>query len=179
MRALNVFLAACLCLLATYSYAQRVDLESLRCDQWLATGPQNMTRAALWLDGYKQNRGDPASIDFDKIGTDVNALATFCRANGAIMLAAAVRATAGIAQFGCDAGGSQICYFKIFPSNTSPANRSFAMGAGQREMISGLHHGSDVYCVCIDRQVPAAYAQCVTTQAGWCQAQVLKNSFNN
>jgi acid stress chaperone HdeB len=179
MRAVHVIVISCLYLFATPTEAQTINLENLRCDQWLATGPQNMTQAVLWLDGYKKGPGDSASIDFDKIGTDANALSAFCRQNGSTMVAAAARTTAGLAQFGCDGSGSQVCYFKMFPSATAASNRSFVMGAGQREMITGVHHGSDVYCVCIDRQAPAAYAQCSVTQAGWCKAQVLKNSLNN
>jgi hypothetical protein len=89
-------------------------------------------------------------------------------------------AKAANALFGCDATGST-CYFTIFYRGGAGGSRNFTMAGGQRDTLSGVDYSQDVYCVCINRQVPNSYNQCPPqwTTMG-CKAQGnVKNGYNN
>lgn len=68
--------------------------------------------------------------------------------------------------FGCDARGSDRCYFSLFYG--SGGIRNFVMRAGERDHIPGVVVGRDTYCVAIN-QVPSAA----------CSRRKVNASYNN
>ena len=79
-------------------------------------------------------------------------------------------------QFGCDAQPSQTCYFSIRYAN-DVGNRNFTLRGGERDYISGVTPGSDVYLVSIDQSPPNDPSDCGKNY--WCKKATIIRGYNN
>jgi len=78
-------------------------------------------------------------------------------------------------QFGCDAGGNDTCYFSI--RDSSGGTRNFTMRARERDVVSGVFPGKDLYMVSINQAPPNDQNNCGATY--WCKSEAVKTGYNN
>src|SRR5687767_2252026 len=55
--------------LATPASAQKLDLSTVSCKQFLESGKENIAFILMWLHGYWTDEDDPPIVDFDKMKT--------------------------------------------------------------------------------------------------------------
>lgn len=79
---------ALLCTLALCSpaHAEKVDLSTSTCKQFLESGEDGIKTTLAWLDGYYKDEDDPAVIDSEKLVANSKKLGEFCAANPTIGL---------------------------------------------------------------------------------------------
>jgi acid stress chaperone HdeB len=78
---------------ATPASAQRLDLSTVTCKQFLESGKENIGLILMWLHGYWTDEDDPPIVDFDKMKSDAEKLGAYCGqnpGNGLITAAEAV-----------------------------------------------------------------------------------------
>jgi acid stress chaperone HdeB len=93
MRFLLGTLTATLIAAVTPASAQKLDLSTITCKQFLESSTENRALMLVWLQGYWTDEDDPPILDFDKMTRDADKLGTYCRANpnsGLITAATAV-----------------------------------------------------------------------------------------
>lgn len=61
--------------------AQRLDLSTVTCKQFLESGQENIGLILMWLHGYWTDEDDPPVVDFDKMRTDAAKLGAYCAQN--------------------------------------------------------------------------------------------------
>jgi acid stress chaperone HdeB len=81
MKKLAMALLAASVLLPPAAQAERLDLNTVKCKEWLESGKDNIGITMAWLDGYYKEENDPPVIDFDRMKADATKLATYCAAN--------------------------------------------------------------------------------------------------
>lgn len=59
----------------------RIDLNTVKCGEWIESGTDNLGATMTWLDGYYTNDNDPPVIDFDKMKEKAKKLGKFCAEN--------------------------------------------------------------------------------------------------
>jgi len=98
-------------------------------------------------------------------------------AAGCLLAAAAGSALAQqeTVQFGCDAGGNDTCFFSI--RDSSGGTRNFTMRARERDRISGVFPGKDLYMVSINQSPPNDPNICGASY--WCKSEMVKTGYNN
>jgi acid stress chaperone HdeB len=80
-----ILTAACLFVVAP-AQAQKLDLSTVTCKQFLESSKDNVSLILMWLEGYYTDEDDPPIVDFDKMKTDAQALAEYCAKNPTIGL---------------------------------------------------------------------------------------------
>jgi acid stress chaperone HdeB len=81
MRFLLGTLTAIVMAAATPASAQKLDLSTVTCKQFLESSKENVGLILVWLQGYWTEEDDPPILDFDKIQSDAAKLAAYCAAN--------------------------------------------------------------------------------------------------
>lgn len=61
--------------------ANRLDLNTVKCGEWLDSGKENIGATMAWLDGYYTDDNDPPVIDFDRMEAKAKKLGKFCAEN--------------------------------------------------------------------------------------------------
>jgi acid stress chaperone HdeB len=61
--------------------AQTLDLSTIKCEDFLKSGKDNIAVIITWLDGYYKEKDDPPIIDFKKFGSNTEKLAKYCADN--------------------------------------------------------------------------------------------------
>jgi acid stress chaperone HdeB len=61
--------------------AQKFDLSTVTCKQFLDSGERVMSMVLMWLTGFFTDEDDPPIVDFDKLKTDAGKLTDYCRKN--------------------------------------------------------------------------------------------------
>ena len=79
--AITLALTVCLVSLTTPASAQRLDLSTLTCKDFIASKKENIGLILMWLHGYMNDDDSPPIIDFDKFGKDSEKLAAYCAVN--------------------------------------------------------------------------------------------------
>jgi len=59
----------------------RLDLNTVKCGEWLESGKENIGATMAWIDGYYTEENDPPIIDFDKMEGKAKKLGKFCAEN--------------------------------------------------------------------------------------------------
>jgi acid stress chaperone HdeB len=72
--------------------AQVVDLSTIRCKEFLASGKETIGYIMMWLDGYFTGEDDPAVVDFDQMKQKGEKLGEYCARNPTHGLLAAAEA---------------------------------------------------------------------------------------
>jgi acid stress chaperone HdeB len=70
-------LAAALCT-ATPAQAQRLDLSTVKCKDFVSSAKENIGLILMWLAGYYSDEDAPPVVDFDKMKTDGQKLGEYC-----------------------------------------------------------------------------------------------------
>ena len=73
--------AVALALATTSANAQKIDLSTVTCKEFLESGQDNISYILMWLHGFYTSSDDPPVIDFDKMKADGAKLGDYCRAN--------------------------------------------------------------------------------------------------
>ena len=66
--------------------AQKLDLEKVKCGDWLKAPKDSIAITLAWLDGYYQDEDADPVIDFDKLTRNAEKLAEACAKNPDRML---------------------------------------------------------------------------------------------
>ena len=61
--------------------AQKFDLSTVTCKQFLDSGERTMSMILMWLTGFFTDEDDTPIVDFDKLKTDANKIGDYCRKN--------------------------------------------------------------------------------------------------
>ena len=80
MRLSATVIAAAL-LLAAPAGAANLDLSTVKCQDFLTAGKDNIAVIITWLDGYYKEENDPPVIDLESFSKNSEKLAKFCQEN--------------------------------------------------------------------------------------------------
>jgi acid stress chaperone HdeB len=84
MRSAAVLLAACC--LAAPAKAEKIDLSTTTCQQFINSGKENITITLTWLDAYYRDEDAPPIIDTEKFVANAQKLGEYCGANPTVGL---------------------------------------------------------------------------------------------
>jgi acid stress chaperone HdeB len=59
----------------------RIDLNTVKCGEWIESGKENIGVTIAWLDGYYKEDDDPPIVDFEKMHASAAKLGKFCAEN--------------------------------------------------------------------------------------------------
>jgi acid stress chaperone HdeB len=65
----------------TPAAAQKLDLSTVTCKQFLDSGERTMSMVLMWLTGFLTDEDEPPIVDFDKLKVDAGKLGDYCRKN--------------------------------------------------------------------------------------------------
>jgi len=78
---LSAVLIAASLLAAAPAQAQKVDLSTITCKQFLDSSKESIGLILMWLTGFYADEDAPPIVDFDKMKTDSQKLAEYCIKN--------------------------------------------------------------------------------------------------
>jgi acid stress chaperone HdeB len=81
MRFLLGTLVALVMAAATPASAQKLDLSTVTCKQFVESSKENIGLILMWLHGYWTDEDDPPIIDFDRLTSDAEKLGAYCGQN--------------------------------------------------------------------------------------------------
>jgi acid stress chaperone HdeB len=81
VKILSAVLVAASLAVAAPAQAQKLDLSTVTCKQFLESGKENISLILMWLAGYYSDEDDPPIVDFDKMKTDAEKLGEYCGKN--------------------------------------------------------------------------------------------------
>jgi acid stress chaperone HdeB len=86
---------AIVALLAAVSpaHAQKVDLSTITCKQFLEMKQESVSLILMWMAGYYADQDAPPIVDFDKMREDAGKLAGYCAKNPGVGLITAAEET--------------------------------------------------------------------------------------
>jgi acid stress chaperone HdeB len=77
---------------ATPASAQKIDVSTIKCEEFVKSGKDTIGNLLMWLSGYYSGEDDEAIIDFDKMAADGEKLGKLCGENPSLgLLTAAER----------------------------------------------------------------------------------------
>ena len=86
VKILSVILVAAGLFAAAPAQAQKLDLSTVTCKQFIESSKENIGLILMWLAGYYTDEDDPPVVDFDKMKTDAEKLGEYCAKNPTIGL---------------------------------------------------------------------------------------------
>jgi acid stress chaperone HdeB len=66
---------------AAPAQAQKLDLSTVTCRQFLQSKPETINLILMWVAGYYSDEDDPPILDFDKMRSDATKLGEYCAKN--------------------------------------------------------------------------------------------------
>jgi len=66
--------------------AEKIDLSTMTCKQFMGAGKDEMGLILTWLDAYYKDEDDPPVIDTDKFTRNAGKLGAYCATNPTIGL---------------------------------------------------------------------------------------------
>jgi acid stress chaperone HdeB len=66
--------------------AQKIDVATIKCEDFIKSGKDTIGNLMMWLSGYYTGEDDDAIIDFDKMAADGQKLGAVCAQNPTISL---------------------------------------------------------------------------------------------
>jgi len=81
MRFLGALLTATTLLALPAAFADKFDLSTIKCKDFVSSGKDNIAVIITWLDGYYKEKDDPPIIDFDKFKDNAEKLGKYCGDN--------------------------------------------------------------------------------------------------
>ena len=95
MKKIYASLVAALIFLPSAALADRLDLNTVTCKEWIDSGKENIGATIAWLNGYYTDEDDPPIMDFDKMKAEAGKLGKFCAENGDLGLGTAAEKVLG------------------------------------------------------------------------------------
>jgi acid stress chaperone HdeB len=83
VKMLSAVLVAASLIAAAPAQAQKLDLSTVTCKQFLESGKDNISLILMWLTGFYADEDAPPIVDFDKMKTDAEKLGAYCGKNPA------------------------------------------------------------------------------------------------
>lgn len=74
-------LAASLALAAAPATAQKLDLSTVKCKEFMESGKDNVAFVLMWMHGYFADQEAPPIVDFDRMKEDAGKLGEYCAKN--------------------------------------------------------------------------------------------------
>ena len=81
MRLRTGLLLGALLFAAPAAYADKLDLSTIKCADFVKAGKDNIAVIITWLDGYYKDPDAPPVIDFDKFQKNSEKLGKYCGEN--------------------------------------------------------------------------------------------------
>ena len=93
MKILSALLMAAALAMTSPAHAQKIDLSTITCKQFLAMSQESITLILMWMQGYYMDQDAAAIIDFEKMKDDATKLGQYCGKNPDIGLITAAEET--------------------------------------------------------------------------------------
>ena len=93
MKICSAILTAAALAVAMPANAQKVDLSTITCKQFLEMNRESVSLILMWMAGYYADQDAPAIVDFDKMKEDAGKLGAYCKENPTIGLITAAEET--------------------------------------------------------------------------------------
>jgi acid stress chaperone HdeB len=90
VKTLSAVLIAASLLAGGPAQAQKLDLSTVTCKQFLDSGKENISLIMMWIAGFYTDADDPPIVDFDKMKGDTAKLSEHCGKNPGTNLITAV-----------------------------------------------------------------------------------------
>ena len=81
MKLLSAIVTAAVLAAATPAQAQKVDLSTITCKQFLEMSRESVSLILMWMAGYYADQDAPPVVDFDKMKADGQKLGEYCAKN--------------------------------------------------------------------------------------------------
>jgi len=95
VKILSAVLVGAALIAATPAHAQKLDLSTVKCKEFIESSKENIGLILMWLTGYFTDEDDPPVIDFDKMKTDGEKLGAYCGKNPGMALITAAEEVMG------------------------------------------------------------------------------------
>ena len=92
---LTIPMLAAMIFLPSVAFANRLDLSTVKCGEWMEGSKEEIGLTVAWLGAYYMGDDDPPVMDFDKMKTDAGKLGKFCAANPDLGLGTAAEKVLG------------------------------------------------------------------------------------
>ncbi len=86
MKTVSAFLVVAALLASQPAQAQKLDLSTIQCKDFIESSKENIALILMWLAGYYTDEDDPPVVDFDKMKTDAEKLGAYCAKNPTLSL---------------------------------------------------------------------------------------------
>ena len=93
VKILSALVTAALLAAATPAQAQKLDLSTITCKQFLEMRQESVSLILMWMAGYYADQDAPPIVDFDKMKEDAGKLAAYCAKNPEVGLITAAEET--------------------------------------------------------------------------------------
>ncbi len=93
MKILSAILVAVAFAVATPAHAQKLDLSTVTCKQFIESDKDTIALILMWMAGYFADQDDPPIVDFGKMKEDAQTLGAYCAKNPTIGLITAAEET--------------------------------------------------------------------------------------
>jgi acid stress chaperone HdeB len=74
-------LAGALCAASPVQAADKLDLSTIKCKDFIGSSKENIGLILMWLEGYYNDEDAPPIVDFDKMKSDGTKLGEYCGKN--------------------------------------------------------------------------------------------------
>ena len=74
-------IVAAVMVVATPASAQKLDLSTVKCKEFLESSKENIGMILMWLHGYYTDEDAAPIVDFDKMKSDAEKLGEYCAKN--------------------------------------------------------------------------------------------------
>ena len=81
MKRVSVICLAIALFAATPAQAQKVDLSTIKCSEFIKSSTERIGLILMWLTGYFADDDDPPVIDFDEMKERAKKLGAYCEKN--------------------------------------------------------------------------------------------------
>jgi acid stress chaperone HdeB len=79
VKILSAVLIAVAIACASPAQAQKVDLSTITCKQFLEMNQESISLILMWMAGYYSDEDAPPIVDFDKMKEDAQKLGAYCK----------------------------------------------------------------------------------------------------
>jgi acid stress chaperone HdeB len=93
VKILSAIVTAAMLAAATPAQAQKVDLSTISCKQFLEMNRESISLILMWMAGYYSDQDAPPIVDFDKMKENATKLAGYCAKNPEVGLITAAEET--------------------------------------------------------------------------------------
>lgn len=66
---------------ASPASAQKLDLSTVKCKEFMTSGPENIAFIMMWLQGYYSDEDASPIVDFDKMKDAIIKMGEYCTKN--------------------------------------------------------------------------------------------------